>query len=456
MVFDGVRTHHFRAENQSAAELADQILIHLDAPDQLLDLFAGLKAVAVADDLVGELRARSVPREKLRTAARFVAENATHREPAKLGIVMLGVSGDQRDAELLQLLGTLDEFALFAVVALMNTQPDRQRAVFELAQRLDGWGRIHAVERLKGCSDPDIKAWLLRSGFRNGVMNEYLAHLAATTGGLYEALLEDEVDDALLDGAADILQALANGGPTEDMSDYDDALPVMHRFAALIADAAPTLTRLDAALSIESLCHRQGFEWPKGEPERLQARYETLLEQQRWRDLVLRELVTETPEGPYTFNVALSCGGQLGMDLFPQALSRLRTDPHNAYIWQWVLRRADETTIEQITMLAETLLHLDDSASGPAESLGFGPGFAADRALETVVRHLDKFPGVGSPLLAVALTSRVTRCRRVAFGILQAWPPEHRPAETHAWITAAAEREPNPELRQDLLAFLTD
>jgi hypothetical protein len=72
-------------------------------------------------------------------------------------------------------LGELEEFTLYAVVALLNTQPGRQRAVFDLARRVTGWGRIHAVERLKDCDDPDVKAWLLRDGFRNDVMDEVVS-----------------------------------------------------------------------------------------------------------------------------------------------------------------------------------------------------------------------------------------------------------------------------------------
>ena len=59
--------------------------------------------------------------------------------------------------------------------------------------------------------------WLLREGFRNEVMNEYLAHLAATTGDLYTALLDPEPDEALLDGAGGIIDALcAAGGASLD------------------------------------------------------------------------------------------------------------------------------------------------------------------------------------------------------------------------------------------------
>ncbi|MFD6160539.1 hypothetical protein ACFWF7_31835 [Nocardia sp. NPDC060256] len=457
VVYDGVSTHHFGTESQPVAELADRIIRHLDDPAYLLGVFAAVQAVRVADDLVGELLSRPVPREKLRTAGRFVAENATRREVAKLGIVLLGVSGDERDRELLQLLGTLDEFALFAVVALMNTQPDRQRAVFELAQRLDGWGRIHAVERLKGCVDPDIKAWLLRSGFRNGVMNEYLAHLAATTGGLYEALLEPEVDDTLLAGAAGILQALAIGGPAEDMHDYDDAVPAMHRFAELVAMAEPHLDLLDAALTLERLARDDDFDWPDGEPARLRARYTALLAQPRWRDVVLRELVPRGEDAEsrsYTVATALSCAGRLGMDALPHALAHLRIDRYNAYIWQWAMRHADEVSVEQVVDLAEELLPLDELASGPSESRGLGRDYGADRALEIIVVNVRRHPGLGQRLLPVALTNRVVGCRRSALTTLDAWPPETRPAATHDWIEAAAACEPNTELRESMLAFL--
>ncbi|WP_051407249.1 hypothetical protein [Nocardia sp. CNY236] len=429
----------------------------------MLTHFARVRAIDVADELVTELRSRRFSVEKLYWAARFVTENATQREAAKLGIVLLGTCGDERDCELLQLLGSLEEFALFAVVALMNTQPEPQRAVFELAQRHDGWGRIHAVERLAGCTDPDIKAWLLRSGFRNNVMNEYLAYIAATTGGLYEALLEDDVDDALIDGAADILEALANDGPAENMNHYDDAVPVMHRFAELLDRSEPTLGRLDTALTLERRLSGGDLDWPDGEPARLRARYASLTTQQRWRDLVTYELTSHTdPADPqahderrsHRFEVALSCAGRLGMDALPDALAHLRFDRYNAYIWQWAMRQADQVTIQQIVDLAEHLLPLEELTTGPSEALGLSSEYQADRALEAIVWNLSEHPGVGRTLLPVALGNRVVRCRSTALTVLAAWPPDTRPLQTHSWVTAAAERETNLALQRDMLEFL--
>ncbi|AFU00758.1 hypothetical protein AW168_02575 [Nocardia brasiliensis] len=451
VVFDGVVTHHLVAEAPPVAELADRILGHLHDSTRLLELLAEEQAVRVADELVQELRSRDISREKLRTAARLVTEQATRREVAKLGIVLLGVSGDERDAELLQLLGTLEEFALFAVVALMNTQPDPHRAVFALAQRLSGWGRIHAVERLAGCRDPEVQAWLLREGFRNDVMNEYLAHLAATTGGLYEALLEPEVDDALLDGAADILRALALGGPAKDIHDYDDAVPAMHRFAELLADAEPTIDRLDAALMLDDLVRRGEFDWPADEPGRLAARYAALLAQPRWRELVTDLLITAQPPG--TFRTALSCAGRLGMAALPYAIAHLRAHRDNVFVWQWAMRRAGDDTIDTMIELAEDVLPLAELASGPTEAVGLTAEYETDLALEIVVRELRDRPGKGPHLVSTALANRVSRCRRAALVTLRSWPPHARPADAASWIAAAAAREPDARLRHDLLDF---
>ena len=462
VVLDGVRVHHFSTEPAHAVveeivDLLEKIISTPSYPGALAglhELLARQSAVAIADDLVKELRSRSLPGEQLREVARHLTEHGSLRNTVKLGIVMMGVCGDERDRELLLLLGALEELTLYAVVALMNTQPDRQRAAYELAQRVKGWGRIHAVERLKGCDDPEIKGWLLREGFRNGAMNEYLAHLAATTGDLYMALLEPDVDEALLDGAGGILAALALGGPAQDMTDYDDAVPAMHRYAELASAAGPTLSMLDHLLTIARLVSRsdEDFTWRANERQALAARYEALLARPIWRDLVLAHL--GGPVGPYGFNTALSCAGRLDMPVLAQALDQLGRHPFNAYVWQWVLHRSDHEAIDQVIKLATRLLPLDALARGPAKSHGFGPEHAPDRALEVIVSGLRKHPGAGLDLLGIALTNPVIRVRSCALRALSTWSAESLPDQARDWVATAAAAEPDARLRSEMKAFL--
>lgn len=463
VVLDGVRTHHFGTEPAlaSAIEIADLLERLLAAPTGQADMeglherLAGETAVNIADDLVRELRQRRLPRRRLRAVARWLAEHGTRRDTVKLGIVMLGVAGDERDRELLLLLGALEELTLYAVVALARTQPDPRRAAYDLARRVSGWGRIHAVERLKGCDDPEIKAWLLRDGFRNGVMYEYLAHIAATTGDLYSALLDAGPGDAaLLDGAGAILTALAGGGPAEDMSDYPEAVPAMHRFAELAAEAEPTLTRLDHLLSIARVPEwtDEEMSWPDGEPDRLAARYAALLDRPVWRDVVRAELTRAADE--YRFNVALSCAPRLGVTALPHAMARLEHDPFNGYVWQWVLGHAGAGEIAEVTALAERLLPLGRIGTGPERNVGFGAGHLPDHAIETVISGLGRHPGTGLTLLRAALAGRIIQLRRAAVRSLSSWPDGSVPGEAVAWIDAAARDEPDASLRDELAVLL--
>src|SRR5206468_7985327 len=85
------------------------------------------------------------------------------------------------------------------------------------------------------------RRWLLREGFRNSVMYEYLAATCARAGGLLAALGEDDVDRELLIAAGEIVQALIAGGPAEGMDDYEDARPVVEAYLGHMEASAETV-----------------------------------------------------------------------------------------------------------------------------------------------------------------------------------------------------------------------
>ncbi|MGJ6962247.1 hypothetical protein ACSDR0_10090 [Streptosporangium sp. G11] len=461
VVMDGIQSHHFGIEpdDDAVIEIADLLgrLVTGDpAHDDLLllhDRLGTVSALGIADGLVDRIRRQRLPRDRIGAVGRHLAEHGTRRDAVKIGLVLLGACGDERDRELLLLLGTLEELTLYAVVALRRTQPDRQRATYELARRVRGWGRIHAVERLKGCDDPQIKDWLLRDGFRNGIMNEYLAHLAATTGDLYSALLEPDVDDALLDGAAGILAALALGGPAEDMGDYADAVPAMHRLADLLTDRRATLGRLDAVLRILAFLRKPGDDspWPPDVVARLRHRYEDLVVRPRWNDLVLERLADPHHAD---FSHAMWAADRLRLQVVPQIVARLETDPLDDFAWYHAIGLATAEEAEQLSDLAERLLPLADLADGPGDRRGIGQEYKPDRALESVVGGLKAFPGIGLALIDVALRNRVTRTRRAALAALTTWPASAVPDEARNWVRRAASVEPHEETRTEMIDFL--
>jgi hypothetical protein len=256
--FEGARIHHFGTQHDEDA--VDEVLALLAtavsrnlAPKHFGRLYERIREsdfISLVDPLLVRIRNSAIPTSALQRVGHHLATEGRHREPVKFGIALLGLVDGDPDREVLLTLGRHDEFTLYCAVAIGNTDPDAEQILFQLAQSVDGWGRIHVVERLRDTTDPDIKAWILRGGYRNGVMNEYLAHIAATTGGLPEALNAQHVDDELLDAAGEIISALIAGGPAEDIDDYADAHIALPRFLDHIQSREPRLRDFVAAEDI--------------------------------------------------------------------------------------------------------------------------------------------------------------------------------------------------------------
>jgi hypothetical protein len=198
--------------------------------------------VSIIDPVIEALfNEGGIGHDRLYELARSFATEAPDREPVKFGIALLGLFRRPGDQELFQTLGRHDEFTLFCAVPVANSSEDHDEALWRLARNVTGWGRIHAVERFARAANPAIKDWLLREGFRNSILYEYLAATCARAGGLLAALSEDRVDRDLLTAAGEIIQALIAGGPAEGIDDYEDARPVIESYLGHMASSAETV-----------------------------------------------------------------------------------------------------------------------------------------------------------------------------------------------------------------------
>ena len=236
---DGVFVRHVQASQSVSVDKALHMLeaaSNTPTPEHVKDFYDLVnqgEVLGLADALLDAVHTSTrLGAEGLRTFARWLACESPDRAPVKMGIALLGLIDPPEDTEALLRLGSHDEFTLYAAVALGNSLPTLQQedALWSLAQRVDGWGRIHLVERLARTSRPDIKAWLLREGYKNSVMYEYLAYACATGGGLLQELQAENVDASLLDAAGELIQALLRGGPAEDISDYEDGAQMTRRY----------------------------------------------------------------------------------------------------------------------------------------------------------------------------------------------------------------------------------
>ena len=254
------------------------------------------------DPLIEQLAARHPNRADLHVLGHWLATTGSDRGAVKVGIAILGVTGLDHDVDVVRALGAHEEFTLYAAVALNNGLVEPESELWALAAAVDGWGRIQCVERLRDTESPEIRDWILREGFRNSIMNEYLVYIAATTGGLLAALHEVGPDRALLTAAGEILEALVMGGPAEDLDDYDAGVDAVEAFLRHLVTRAETLGDFNAVAAIgEYLAREDGWDersrrgWTATRRQAFESTCAEILDRPLWDDRVAVGLLSDDP-----------------------------------------------------------------------------------------------------------------------------------------------------------------
>jgi hypothetical protein len=462
--FDGAFGHHVSGAQQELRvdEAFDLLRRALRTPtavnlQALYDLCCGEDLLGLLDPLIRRIVESSgpgtIPADRLFELANLLALQAPDRGPVKFAIAMLGLFKAGGSGDVVMTLGRHEEFTLFSAVAISNQSDDPELQLWKLAKGVNGWGRIHCVERLKGTKHPAIKAWLLREGFRNSVMYEYLAHIAADTGGLAEELRMENPDGALLAGAGDMLAAMASGQPGPGMAGYTASAEAAELYLKHMDARAGTIEDLRAIIALRSYAgHDDDWDqlaeqgWSAERRQALVANAGRIVAQPKWRTLIADGLEGDDDR---RFWQARNAAERLGIDTWDASFRRQERGQGDH--WFELMRANEPERIDRVLGLAEGILPLDDIATGPRmELLGVGPAFRHHGALGFIVQGLRRFPDKGWVFVRSALRSPVIRNRNMAIQALAKWGIPRWPDEAHSYIADALKSEPDEKVRARL------
>jgi hypothetical protein len=454
---DGMLGHH--GGSNEAVEAANKILESFRALTQkasdkrarsLYSLLLEQSSLAYVDQLLEAVVAdEDLDAERMHSIANWLATGAADREPIKCAIALLGVCRGGDDRDLLLTLGRHEEFTLFASVALQNNGDEPELSLWALACLVTGWGRIQIIERLAETKDEQIKAWMLRDGYRNDIMEEYTALTCARTGGLLTALRKPEPDEKLLKGAGSILSALIRGrvGPAEGMESYADGAEASELYLRHMQSLEPGLEEYIVVSEIESFLNEEEGEVKDptlGWPERCSTLLNltnTIRSRPDWEKRIRQALNGEDLQAFWT---AREAARVLGIDAWEVYFERLKRGEDE---WYFVMQTNDHVRVERVIEFAEETLPLEEIASGPSDSLGLGPEFQQHSALDFILQELRRFPGKGWPLIRSGLQSPTVRNRNMAVHALAAWDRTEWPVEAEALLKRALEAEPKDQTR---------
>src|SRR5690554_2125307 len=132
--------------------------------------------IGIIDDFLQVVVNDSLPIEPyLFNYAKDLTTKTDKRNAVKFGIAILGLCQNKSVLNDIKILGLHDEFTVYSTIAIANLSDNVENDLWELAQKVDGWGKIQLVDRLARpeLREP-IKDWLILDGYKNSIMYEYL------------------------------------------------------------------------------------------------------------------------------------------------------------------------------------------------------------------------------------------------------------------------------------------
>lgn len=463
---DGAFGHHSGGQDlEQADEIAN--LLHNFAKSGSRNSEQRIYNILLNDSLVGYIDTaleKAVelgisPEPYLHGFANLLTTRSPDRGPVKFGIAILGLIRDPADLAIIKLLGKHEEFTLFSAVAISNLAKNPEVELFELAKTVDGWGKIHLVERLAQTKDPAIKYWLIRDGYKNNIMYEYLVYSCAVGGDLHQELANRSIDEKLFDSAGDIIKALICGGPAEDIRKYEHAAELI---SAYLKHFGSFPKKLDHFLVLRSVyTYLSDEDWDNtaatknGWSEELRGRVlesiQHLSDQSEWIELVNQGLSSSDQQIFYNADRAAR---HFGIDTWRVHWTRLQSEPMNASNWYFVMSLANDARIDEIVAFATKILPLDKIATGPAEERGFGPIFKVHSCLDFILQDLKRYPGKGESLILAGLASPVIRNRNMALKALSSWGLDDRSDKLNCALAEALSAEPSDDVRNRIQKVL--
>lgn len=181
-------------------------------------------------DYISEHQGLIAP-DKLFHFAEMLINDTENLEVIKFAMSLLELLDmEQNDVTVkkIEALGLCDEFTLYSIFVLRRLK-DGNAHIFDLAKKVHGWGRIHAVEFLEPLND-EIKKWLLTQGYKNDVLYEYSALSCAQKCDLLEHLKRNDYNDEEFKCAGEIISLLLNEGPVSGISGFKDAEELLQAY----------------------------------------------------------------------------------------------------------------------------------------------------------------------------------------------------------------------------------
>lgn len=187
-----------------------------------------LDAIEVIQDVLPDL-SEKLNMQNVYDTFQYLLYKSPNPECVKIGIILLGMNNLplNRIKYDIRMLGLCEEFTLYSIYCMLQWDNGNDE-IFELAGKVQGWGKIFATMYLEP-KTTEIKKWMLHEGIYNTVDPQYSAFLCMDKLRPY-LLSRKKLNREELTSFGNILTALLEEGPVTGIRGLDNAEEILELY----------------------------------------------------------------------------------------------------------------------------------------------------------------------------------------------------------------------------------
>ena len=336
--------------------------------------------------------------------ALFQLITSKNKECIKFSLSVLSLMGVENNAEIMEkikILALSDEFTIYCL-NIIEYSENANDEIFEIAKKVKGWGRVHAIPYLE-VTNNEIKEWILEKGCHNEVVPSYTALTCAKKINLLEILNEENISNKRFNNISYLVAALLDEGAATGISALENKEVLIEKYLEKAKDLSSSEDDYHTVMMI-----KEYIEDSEDINNNFIKTCDEILTSEKTKNNI-KELMKK--------GCAYDIAKYIKIDTDEYALEYLQNNLlQNPYIMNYISKKEN---VEKLVLSLEKTLSLEKMKGFPTDKINFiNNKFTA---LNVVVRTLENFKGTGKSLIILALNSTYINVRYGAANTLEKW-----------------------------------
>lgn len=417
---DGICIYHMGMQEVSTDALEKIVLVFKKASElefefadaivsEICNEYRVIQLIDTIQECVWEHQTE-IKLDKVYRYALHLMLDSNQREPVKFGLALVELYETSDEVNtVIQQLGLSDEFTIFSTFNMRKWENGNE-AIFELVQKVHGWGRIHAIESLEASTN-EIKSWLLKNGIDNEVMSAYSALTVFHKAEVEALLRKNNITYEEFQSIGKIIVELYDEGPVIGISEIENAEEILLMY---LKHAEKQRLLADDFYVVHYIREE---EQEKEIPNKLLVqKCNALLECLECKNAIREAIKTESEE----FGKYIKIAKEFGIPYQEEAYQLIASDlDRYAYVCKFLM--SDTVYLEKVLDLFRKSMDLEDFVVGAADEIGLGAEYKVHNNLDFLLQELKENVGYGEDILEKTLQSPTVRNRNLSIKVLKAW-----------------------------------